>query len=121
MSTKDPLNVPISNSTVRVSIIDTTIDGDIPTAPFMGPPIPGFERWRAVGYAFLVTHTDADGNVRRVVFDLGLPKDLANDFPPPVIEATVEIGVIMTAEKYVSEILSENGVSLEDIEALILR
>ncbi|KDN64770.1 putative metallo-beta-lactamase superfamily protein [Colletotrichum sublineola] len=118
MSTTDSLNIPASTSTVEVSIIDTTLDGDLPTAPFLGPAIKGFERWHVVGYAFLVTHTDSEGNERRVVFDLGLPKDW-EDIPPPVIEAAKAMESNMTAQKYVSEILTENGVDLGSIEALI--
>ncbi|EFQ35571.1 metallo-beta-lactamase superfamily protein [Colletotrichum graminicola M1.001] len=119
MSATDSLNIPASTSTVHVSVIDTTLDGDLPTAPFMGPAIKGFERWHGVGYAFLVTHADAEGNERRVVFDLGLPKDWENDFSPPIIEAAKAMDMTMTAQKYVSEILAENGVDLGSIEALI--
>ncbi|WQF79199.1 Putative metallo-beta-lactamase, ribonuclease Z/Hydroxyacylglutathione hydrolase [Colletotrichum destructivum] len=118
MSATESLRIPPSAATVQVSIIDTTLDGTLPTAPFMGPPIRGFETWHGVGYAFLVTRTDAQGGRRRVVFDLGLPTDWANDFSPPVIEAVKQMGGVMTARKYVSEILTENGVDLEGIEAV---
>ncbi|KAK2054099.1 metallo-beta-lactamase superfamily protein [Colletotrichum caudatum] len=119
MSTTDGLNIPTSTSTVQVSVIDTTLDGDLPAAPFMGPGIKGFDRWHAVGYAFLVTHTDPEGNERRVVFDLGLPTDWESDFSPHVLEAAKAMDMTMTAQKYVSEILSGNGVDLGSIEALI--
>ncbi|TID00188.1 Cytochrome P450 monooxygenase mpaDE [Colletotrichum higginsianum] len=118
MSATESLRIPPYTATVQVSIIDTTLDGTLPTAPFMGPPIRGFETWHGVGYAFLVTRTDAQGGRRRVVFDLGLPTDWANDFSPPVIEAVKQMGGAMTARKYVSEILTENGVDLEGIEAV---
>ncbi|GJC87761.1 cytochrome P450 monooxygenase mpaDE [Colletotrichum liriopes] len=121
MSTTDSLHIPPSNTTVQVSVIDTTLNGDLPTAPFMGPAIKGFERWHGVGYAFLVTHKDPQGSERRIVFDLGLPKDWENDFSPPVIEAGKELDATMTAEKYVSEILTENDVDLGGIEALFWR
>ncbi|KAK1724157.1 hypothetical protein CaCOL14_004695 [Colletotrichum acutatum] len=118
MSPTLDLNIPPSKSTVSVSIIDTTLNGDLPTAPFMGPAMNGFERWYGVGYAFLVTHQDAAGKIRRVVFDLGLPKDWDNDFSPAVLEMGQNLDGTMIAQKYVSEILTEGGLDLGEIEAL---
>lgn len=118
MSATSALNIPPSKSTVSVSIIDTTLNGDLPTAPFMGPTMNGFERWYGVGYAFLVTHQDSAGKTRRVVFDLGLPKDWGNDFSPAVLEMGKNLDGTMIAQKYVSEILTEGGLDLGEIEAL---
>ncbi|OHF01872.1 metallo-beta-lactamase superfamily protein [Colletotrichum orchidophilum] len=118
MSATSSLNIPPSTATVSVSIIDTTLNGDLPTAPFMGPPIKGFERWHGVGYAFLVTHQDPEGKQRRVVFDLGLPKDWDNDFSPSILEMGKHLDGTMIAQKYVSEILTEGGLDLGEIEAL---
>ncbi|KAI3532352.1 metallo-beta-lactamase superfamily protein [Colletotrichum filicis] len=118
MSATSVLNIPPSKSTVSVSIIDTTLNGDLPTAPFMGPTMNGFERWYGVGYAFLVTHQDSAGKIRRVVFDLGLPKDWDNDFSPAVLEMGKNLDGTMVAQKYVSEILTEGGLDLREIEAL---
>ncbi|KAK1671041.1 metallo-beta-lactamase superfamily protein [Colletotrichum godetiae] len=118
MSATSSLNIPPSKSTVSVSIIDTTLNGDLPTAPFMGPTMNGFERWYGVGYAFLVTHQDSTGKTRRVVFDLGLPKDWDNDFSPAVLEMGKHLDGTMIAQKYVSEILTEGGLDLGEIEAL---
>ncbi|OLN89020.1 hypothetical protein CCHL11_06077 [Colletotrichum chlorophyti] len=120
MPAHENLNIPSSKSTVRVSIIDTTFDGHLPAANFMGPPMKGLEKWHAVGYAFLVTHEDSEGNQRRIIFDLGFPKDVENDFPPAVTERIKNVlGGGLSAKKYVSEILTENGVSLDDIKAII--
>ncbi|KAK1637884.1 metallo-beta-lactamase superfamily protein [Colletotrichum phormii] len=118
MSATSSLDIPPSKSTVSVSIIDTTLNGDLPTAPFMGPTMNGFERWYGVGYAFLVTHQDSTGKTRRVVFDLGLPKDWDNDFSPAVLEMGKHLDGTMIAQKYVSEILTEGGLDLGEIEAL---
>ena len=115
------MDIPHSHATVKVSIIDTSFGADLPVPMFMGPEIKGFDRIHAVAYAFLVTHEDSKGEKRKVVFDLGYPKDLDNDFPPFISKAIKEYGGGMTAEKYVSEILTENGVALEDIEAVIWR
>ncbi|KAJ4204152.1 hypothetical protein NW759_014989 [Fusarium solani] len=112
--------IPKSSSTVKVSIIDTTFVADVPAAPFMGPAINGFERFRCVAYAFLITHKDvATGKERKVIFDLGSPTDLVNDFPPTIAKQIEELGGHFVVSKHVSEILTENGVPLEEVEALI--
>jgi glutamyl-tRNA reductase len=86
----------------------------------MGPAMKGFEEWTPVAYAFLVKHVDSAGEERSILFDLGTPKDLVNDFPPKVAERVKGMGV-MRVEKYVSEILEENQVALDSIEAIIWR
>ncbi|CEL02573.1 hypothetical protein ASPCAL03741 [Aspergillus calidoustus] len=118
MSSTRSLNIPASKSTVQVSIIDTTFDAKFPAAYFMGPPIKGFDELTAVAYAFLVKHVDSVGEERSIVFDLGTPKDVVNDFPPKVAEWFMGMG-FMRVEKYVSEILEESNVALDSIEAII--
>ncbi|KAI8264561.1 metallo-beta-lactamase superfamily protein [Colletotrichum sp. SAR11_239] len=119
MQAAQSLGIPPGKATVGVSIIDTTFDADIPTGPFLGPSPKGFDLWHAVAYAFLITHTDSNGNQRRVIFDLGSPTDLVNDFPPPVAQSIQQLGGRMEATKYTSEILTEHGVPLESIEGVI--
>ena len=121
MSSQDSLDIPTSSSTVKVSVIDTTFDAILPTSFFFGPTITGFETFHAVAYAFLITHTDAEGKKRNVVFDLGAPKDFENDFPPPERESIRAMFEYVKVEKYVSEILIEGGVKLEEIEAMVWR
>ncbi|BCR90571.1 MBL fold metallo-hydrolase [Aspergillus chevalieri] len=114
------LHIPPSNSTVQVSIIDTTFDSNLPTAHFMGPTITGFENFQLVAYAFLVTHKDhTTGKERRIVFDLGCPKDPDNDFPPSTAQLIKGLGGYVKASKDVSETLTEHGVGLGSIEAVI--
>jgi hypothetical protein len=120
MSSTRSLNIPASKSTVQVSIVDTTFDAKFPAAYFMGPPIKGFDELTAVAYAFLVKHVDSVGEERSILFDLGTPKDVVNDFPPKVAEWFMGMG-FMRVEKYVSEILEENNVALDSIEAIIWR
>lgn len=121
MSDLQSLAIPPGSSTVSVSIIDTTFDADIPTGPFLAPAPKGFDIWHAVAYSFLITHTDPDGKQRRVLFDLGSPTDLENDFPPAVAQMIKDLGGRMEAKKNVSEILVDNGVDLECIESIIWR
>ncbi|ETS85029.1 hypothetical protein PFICI_03054 [Pestalotiopsis fici W106-1] len=113
------VQIPPSTATVQVSIVDTTFGGYAPTAHFMGPPIDGFETFRAVAYAFVITHTDEKGTERRVVFDLGTPKDLVNDFPPAVAAQLAQLSSNLTVAKNTSDVLSQGGLDLESIEALI--
>ncbi|KAK1637833.1 metallo-beta-lactamase superfamily protein [Colletotrichum phormii] len=119
MANAQALGIPPGKTSVKVSIIDTTFDADIPTGMFLGPAIKGFDRWHAVAYAFLITHVDTEGRERRVIFDLGSPTDLENDFPPPVVQSIKSLGSRMEAKHYVSEILENNGVPLESIEGMI--
>ncbi|KAJ4204158.1 hypothetical protein NW759_014995 [Fusarium solani] len=124
MSSVNSINIPPSKSTVQVSIIDTTFNGKVPTAPFMGPPIKGFHTWYPVAYSFLVTHKDPSGSDRNVIFDLGSPTDMVNDFPPVIAESIKDLvagveGGHLTATKNVSEILAESGFALENIESVI--
>ena len=108
------LNIP-SGSAAKVSIIDTTaIVSTAPTAPFMNPGIAGIETFSAPVFSFLIEHESG----RKVLFDFGIRKDFDN--LPPVISEMVEPWGAKV-EKNVSEILVENGVALEDIEALIWR
>ena len=121
MSSPSAVNIPASSSTVRVSIIDTSLDAYLPTSHFFGPTIKGFENFRAVAYAFLITHTDNNGKERKIVFDLGTPKDLEQDFPPSVGEGVKAMFGSIKVDKYVSEILEENNIPIESIESVVWR
>ncbi|KAJ5435851.1 hypothetical protein N7445_006736 [Penicillium cf. griseofulvum] len=119
MTSESPLHIPPSTSTVQVFIIDTTFDARLPAAFFIGPTIPGFEESHGVAYAFLVKHTDLSGKERCIIFDLGCPKDMVNDFPPRIAQTIKDLGGYMRVDKHVSEILEDNGVTLNSIEAII--
>lgn len=119
------IDVPSSNQTVQVQIIDTTfriINGR--PAAFMGPPIKGFDRMNALAYSLLIRHPGSDGKERKFLFDLGAPKDWKNDLPTPVAEGVKKwekAGITVEVKKYLSEIIEENGIPLEEIEAVIWR
>ena len=118
------IKVPASNHTVDVRIIDTTfrlINGR--PAAFMSPTIKGFDRMNALAYSFLITHKH-NGKERNFLFDLGAPKDWKNDLPPTVAQGVIKwekAGIEIEVEKYLSEILKESDIPLENIEGLIWR
>jgi hypothetical protein len=73
------LNIPPSNATVHVQLIDTTsqING-IAVAPFFEPPIKGHDALNCPAFAFLITHPTLE---RSLIFDLGVRKDWENLAP----------------------------------------
>lgn len=74
----------------------------------------GFPTFNAPVYSFLVEHSTG----RKVVFDLGVPKDYWN-MSPTVTAITKEWDV--NVEKNVADILVENRVPLQSIEAVVWR
>lgn len=86
----------------------------------MGPPIAGFENLQLIDYAFLVTHKDpATDKERRILFDLGCPKNPQKDLSPSTNEIIKSFGGYVKIEKNVPEILTEGGVELGSVEAIV--
>lgn len=118
------LNIPVSTSTVSVSVIDAvkTFSG-APAAAFFGPPIEGFETFEAPVFCFLVTHQNSKtSTTRKILFDLGLPKEWDEGLPPHVagtIHTWIEGGTKIDIPKNVAEIVSDGGTDLNSIEAVI--
>jgi glyoxylase-like metal-dependent hydrolase (beta-lactamase superfamily II) len=109
------LNIPYSNTTVRVRIIDTTshISG-IPLAPFVRPSIAGFKTLSCPAYSFLIEHPSN----RKLLFDLGVRKDIAN-FSPRIRNRIMNGGWEVSVKQGVREQLEEHGVNAKDIEGII--
>ena len=105
------LNIPASQHTVDVSIIDTTSHvGNIPVAAFMSPAIPGYNLIQAPCYSFLIKHKNPakQSKYDQLLFDLGVRKDWKNG-PKPVVDRAVNGGFDIRVDKDVAEILRENG------------
>ncbi|KAF3910619.1 hypothetical protein ABW21_db0204352 [Orbilia brochopaga] len=118
------IDIPASNGTVDVRIVDSTLRlSNGPLASFMGPPIKGHDGLTAGAFGFLITHKDSDSGLERnLLFDLGPPKNWKTDLPEPLVRRVLlweDNGCSIVLEKYISEVLEENGVQLTDIEALI--
>jgi hypothetical protein len=104
------LEVPQSNATVRVHLIDTTTVMTIKSESFIKPVVKGHETISAPDVAFLIEHPSG----KRVLFDLGCRKDYWN--LPDVIKARLgDVIPSLRVDKDVSEILVENEVELESI------
>lgn len=113
-----PLNAPPSSTTVKVSVIDSTMWlVGIACDKMWNPPIKGFDRVKAGTWSILIEHPSG----RKLLYDLGCRKDWENLPPALGIKALRDSGILYTLEvkKNVSEILTEGGVKLDDIEGVI--
>lgn len=115
--------IPPSTATVSVSVIDTTSHVlGIPAAMLIGPAIEGMDYLAAPCFSFLIQHTDpVSGKSRRLVFDLGIRKDLS-PFPGFLHNQVKENNLQVNVSKSVREILEGGGISCGgegDIEAII--
>ena len=112
------LNIPESESTVHVRIINSTSRlKDIPVQRFFEPEIKGFELFDCPAYSFLIEHPPSG---RKVLWDLGIRKDWEN-LAPRIVKSIRDGGAQVTVEKGVAEILEEGGIKLGDVDSIIWR
>ncbi|KAI9738398.1 MAG: hypothetical protein M1834_008901 [Cirrosporium novae-zelandiae] len=109
-----PLGIPSSEATVNVRIIDSTARVRVPKDMFLSPKISGHTHVNCPTFSFLVEHASG----RRILFDLGGKKDWTN-LAPVVVKQLTAVNATITIEKNVVEILEENGVKAESIEAIV--
>lgn len=103
-----------AGETISIRIIDSTSFVTGPIAPFMSPPMVGFEKLAAPAYSFLIQHKSG----RNLLFDLGVRKDWRN-MAKPTVDQIDAVGFNVQVEKNVIDILEENGLKGSDIEAII--
>jgi glyoxylase-like metal-dependent hydrolase (beta-lactamase superfamily II) len=108
------LNIPLSTSSVNVSIIDATIKMTFPIRPFFHPVVGGVEQLEAIAYSFLIEHVDG----QKLLFDLGARVDFESN-APALVQRFKSFGFTPTIEKDVATILSEGGMDLREISAVI--
>lgn len=112
------LGIPHSNSTVRVSIINTTsFVRDIPVQVFLQPSYKGFDKIDIPVYSFLIEHLQSG---RKALFDLGIRKDWEN-LSPAVVDRIKEIGMTIDIKDSITNILQGGGVDPNDISSVIWR
>ncbi|KAL2831020.1 hypothetical protein BJY01DRAFT_240199 [Aspergillus pseudoustus] len=115
-STKWTPSIP-SGATVEVSVIDTTtyltkLDG----ALVVDPVYPGYEVMKIPSFSFLIHHLPSSS---RVLFDLGLRKNWRTHLSPHLLREITALPFNINCEKDVADILTENGVSPDSINAVV--
>ena len=116
------LNIPHSDATVEVSIIDTTSHLSLPSLMLVEPELPGFNTITACCYGFLIKHRSTSpqdqNKYDNLIFDLGSRKDWENG-PASIVEQVTPFKSALHVEKDVATILRENGQDLKDIGGIV--
>lgn len=111
-----PFIVP-SGQTITVKLITPVNFGPSQLHRFMGPPVPGMDTILSnPSFSFLLEHSSG----RKVVFDLGIRKDYQN-YAPKIAEYIPTTNYDIEVSKNVIDILEENGIQAEGVEAVIWR
>ncbi|KAI1502146.1 beta-lactamase-like protein [Biscogniauxia marginata] len=111
------VEIPPSSATVTVSIINTGWATGIPCTTWFKPRFEGLDTFDLCSYAFLVTHDDG-ARRRRVLFDMGIRRDWEN-IVPIWQQIFSDHGVEVKVERDVADILTDNGIALDDVEAMV--
>ncbi|KAJ5388661.1 hypothetical protein N7509_011202 [Penicillium cosmopolitanum] len=102
---------------ITVKLINTVNFGPAQLHRFMAPPVPGMETHPSnPSFSFLLEHSSG----RKLVFDLGIRKDYQN-YAPKIAEYIPTTKYQIEVTKNVIDILEEEGIKGEDIEAVIWR
>lgn len=113
---KPILDIPHSNSTVKISIVDTTsFVRNIPVPVFLEPPYKGFDKTDIPVYSFLIEHPPSG---RKALFDLGIRKDWEN-LAPNAAKPIKEIGMTIDVKDDITDILQAGGIDPKDINSVI--
>jgi glyoxylase-like metal-dependent hydrolase (beta-lactamase superfamily II) len=117
--TPPPVDIPPSQHTVEVCIIDTTsYMSGFPASTFVEPDVPGFDFMNVKSYSYIIKHKSSGTKYDTVLFDLGVRRDVEN-LPETFLTAIRAGGYGISVEKDVATILRENGHDLGDIGGII--
>ena len=115
------INIPASNSTCTVRIIDTTSYGKCAAQFLFQPSVPGHNVAAFPCFAFLITNNTTNTHI---LFDLGIRKDWRDGYPQSSIISNI-VGddklMHVSVEKSITEILDAQPdiASTKDISAAI--
>lgn len=110
--------IPEASVIVDVSVIDTTTYiGNVSPETVVHPVYPGVEKYSIPSYSFLIHHKPTNS---RLLFDLGLRKNWKTHLSPHIMTQVIEpLGLDVSCEKDVADILAEDGLSPKDINTII--
>ena len=115
MGSNVPVKLPAGQTTITVKLINPVTFGPSILERFMAPPVPGLETFDAVpSNCFLLEHPSG----RKLVWDLGIRKDYQN-YAPKIAEYIPTTKYNIELHRSVSEVLTDAGIELKDIEAVI--
>ncbi|CAG9996110.1 unnamed protein product [Clonostachys byssicola] len=109
------LELPRGEAMQAVKLINPVNFGPAILQRFMAPPVPGLETFKSSpSLSFLLEHRSG----RKLVFDLGIRKDHEN-YAPSIVKYLPTTKYNIEVVGNVADILEQNGVSLDEIEAVI--
>lgn len=119
METKLPIvQLPAGEDTVTVKLINAVNFGPAILNRFMAPPVPSVttHKTHSPSLCFLIEH----GSGRKLVWDLGIRKDFDN-YAPSIATYIPTTNYDIQVKVNVIDILEENGIRGNEIEAIIWR
>lgn len=119
MDTKLPIvQFPAGEDTVTVKLINPVNFGPAVLNRFMAPAVPGVttHKTHSPSLCFLIEH----GSGRKLVWDLGIRKDYQN-YAPSIATYIPTTNYDIQVKKNVIDILEENGIPGNEVEAVIWR
>lgn len=105
------LNLPVSDATVRVRMVDTTGVMVVNAQSFIEPVQRGHEFLNLYVAAFLIEHPTSG---RKVMFDLGVRKEFWR-LPAALQKRLGFVIPALRVDKDTTEILQEKGIRLDEI------
>ncbi|KAH8682080.1 metallo-beta-lactamase superfamily protein [Xylariales sp. PMI_506] len=113
----DSIQLPPGQEVVTVKLINPVNFGPAILDRFMAPPVPGLKTFKdSPSHSFLIEHPSG----RKLVFDLGIRKDYLN-YSPKIAAYIPTTNYDIQVSKNVVDILAEEGINPEQIEAVIWR
>ncbi|KAF7300617.1 Metallo-beta-lactamase superfamily protein [Mycena chlorophos] len=118
MSSYRDLEIPVSSATVSVKIFDTIPAGEHKNVKgsvhgMLEPVLPGHEKLECPIFCFFIEHTSSG---KRIVFDLGLRKDL-NNCAPSVAGVLQEF--FPHTDEDIVDLMQAHGIDIDSIGAVV--
>ncbi|KAJ8116189.1 hypothetical protein OPT61_g2342 [Boeremia exigua] len=110
------VEIPLSEHTCTLSIIDTTCVLTVPAETLVEPPIRGHELMNFPTFSFLIRNSSSR---KQILFDLGCKKDFWN-LPQPIADVIDAKVPGIRVDKNLSEVLAEGGVDTSSISAAVI-